>query len=115
MAAPADGDDRTNLRRDWLEIALIFVVFFVAGGAPVPHVNETHYLAKAKHYWDPAWCAGDFFLESADAHTLFYWPFGWLTRWFSLPVVAWIGPLVTDNRPRMDLQRYGVDSQLEQA
>lgn len=78
----------------WLEIALILVVFFVQGGAPVPHVNEAHYLAKAKHYWNPAWCAGDLFLESADPHLLFYWTVGVLTKWFSLPTVAWIGRIV---------------------
>lgn len=75
----------------WLEIVLIFAVFFVAGGAPAPHVNETYYLTKAKHYWEPQWCAGDPFLESADAHLTFYWTVGWLAKWFSLPTVAWIG------------------------
>ncbi len=78
----------------WLEIALILVIFFVAGGAPVPHVNEAHYLAKAKHYWNPAWCAGDLFLESADPHLLFYWTIGVLTKWFSLPTVAWLGRIM---------------------
>ncbi|MEM8944174.1 MAG: DUF6798 domain-containing protein [Planctomycetota bacterium] len=77
--------------RRWLEIALIFAVFFVAGGAPVPHVNETHYLAKAKQYWQPDWCEGDLFLESGKAHLTFYWTVGVLTKWLALPVVAWIG------------------------
>jgi hypothetical protein len=78
-----------------VEIALIVAVFFLHGAWPVPEVNEPHYLCKAKHYWDPAWCAGDFFLESADAHQVFYWTFGWLTRLFPLPAVAWIGRLTT--------------------
>ena len=82
-----------SAKRRWLEIALVFLVFFVHGGAPAPHVNETYYLAKAKHYWDPAWCAGDIFLESADAHLTFYWTVGWLAKFFSLPTVAWIGRL----------------------
>ncbi len=90
--ARSDQDDRASSRR-WLEIALIFVVFFVAGGAPVPHVNETHYLAKAKQYWQPDWCAGDLFLESGKAHLTFYWTVGLLTKWFALPTVAWIGRL----------------------
>jgi hypothetical protein len=77
-----------------LEIALIFIVFFIVGGAPVPHVNETHYLTKAKHYWDASYCPGDFFLDSADPHLVFYWTFGWLTRLARLPVVAWIGRVV---------------------
>lgn len=77
-------------KNSWLEIALILAIFFILGGAPAPHVNETYYLTKAKHYWNPDWCAGDLFLESADAHLTFYWTVGWLTRIFSLPVVAWI-------------------------
>jgi hypothetical protein len=66
-------------------------VFFIAGGAPAPHVNETHYLLKAKHYWDPSFCPGDAFLDSADAHIPFYWTVGWLTKFVSLSAAAWIG------------------------
>ncbi len=57
-----------------------------------------HYLGKAKHYWDPAWCPGDFFLDTADAHQVFYWTFGWLTleQWgLSFTEIAWIGRLAT--------------------
>ena len=74
-----------------LELSLIVCLCFVFAGSPPPAVNETHYLAKAKHYWNPAWCQGDFFLESADAHTVFYWMFGWTTLLVPLPAVAWIG------------------------
>src|SRR5687768_16513688 len=80
--------------RNWLEFLLIVAVFFIVGGAPAPHVNETHYLTKAKHYWDASYCPGDFFLDSADPHLTFYLTFGWLTRWLSLPAVAWIGRAV---------------------
>src|SRR5205085_6304206 len=58
-------------------------------------VNETHYLSKAKHYWDPTWCANDFFCATADAHQVFYWTFGWLSRLVSLPAMAWIGRGIT--------------------
>lgn len=78
----------------WLEITLIVVVFFATAGVPVPNVNETHYLTKAKHYWQPDWCPGDLFLESADAHLTFYWTVGYLTKWWSLPIVAWTGRFV---------------------
>jgi hypothetical protein len=78
-----------------LEIVLVFAVFFLHGAYPVPDSNEAHYLAKAKHYWDTDWAAGDFFLESADAHQVFYWAFGWVTLWFSLPQAAWLGRIVT--------------------
>ena len=77
--------------RGWLEIGLIFAVFFILAGDPAPHVNEAHYLAKAKHYWNPTWIENDLFLDSADAHLTFYWTVGWLTKWFSLPTVAWMG------------------------
>ena len=77
-----------DARFEWL---LIFVIFFVIGGAPAPHVNEAHYLTKAKHYWDPSYCPGDFFLDSADPHLTFYWTVGVLTQWLSLPATAWVG------------------------
>lgn len=78
-----------------LEVSLIFVVFFLQGAWPVPDVNEAHYLAKALHFWDPSWCAGDLFLESSSTHWVFYVTFGWLTLLFPLPVVAWIGRILT--------------------
>lgn len=94
MAASADQNVRTRQQHRWLEIGLIFVVFFIAGGAPAPHVNEAHYLAKAKHYWQPDWCANNLFLDSDNAHLTFYWSVGLLTKWFELPTVAWIGRIV---------------------
>jgi hypothetical protein len=89
--------DFTRLPR-WqiaIELLLIFAVFFLHGAWPVPDVNEPHYLSKAKHYWDTSWCANDFFVNTADAHQVFYWTFGWLTRFFTLDQTAWIGRLVT--------------------
>ena len=77
------------------ETVLIFLLFFIFAGWPPPDVNEAHYLAKAKHYWNPEWCSGDLFLESGQAHLFFYWTFGWLTLLLPLPAVAWIGRLVT--------------------
>ncbi len=58
-------------------------------------MGESHYLVKAKHYWQPGWCAGDLFVESRDAHAMFYWTLGWLTRVCSLTATAWIGRVVT--------------------
>ncbi|HUE70606.1 MAG TPA: DUF6798 domain-containing protein [Pirellulaceae bacterium] len=74
-----------------IEVGFIFVMFFVFAGSPPPDVGEAHYLAKARHYWDPAWCRGDIFLESKDAHGVFYWTFGWVTKFVSLSAAAWIG------------------------
>lgn len=78
----------------WAEVALIFLVFFVQGAGPAPETNEAHYLGKTKHYWNPAWIERDYFLNSPDAHETFYWSLGWLTRFYSLSAVAWIGRLV---------------------
>jgi hypothetical protein len=78
-----------------LEVGFVFLLFFVFAGSPPPDVGEAHYLAKARHYWDPAWCRGDVFLESRDAHAVFYWTFGWVTRLVSLEAAAWIGRGVT--------------------
>lgn len=77
------------------ETALVFLVFFLQGSWPVPEVNEPYYLGKAIHYWNPQWAAGDFFLESPDAHQAFYFTFGWLSLWLSPLVFAWAGRLVT--------------------
>jgi hypothetical protein len=74
-----------------VETGLIFLVLFLWGGGPPPDTNEAHYLAKARHYWDPEWCPGDFFLESADAHLVFYWTFGWVAALLPLPAAAWVG------------------------
>src|SRR5207244_3162725 len=74
---------------------LIFAVFFIQGAWPAPEVNEPHYLSKARHYWDPSWCAGDFFCNTADAHQMFYWSFGWISRALPLPALAWCGRLLT--------------------
>ena len=76
------------------EVLLIVMVFFALAGDPAPHVNEPHYLGRLKHYWDPAWCAGDLFLDSPEAHLVFTWTFGWVTRFLSLAATAWTGRLL---------------------
>jgi hypothetical protein len=92
--SPSTTIERDHKRSAWAsfgETLLIFLVFFVIGGAPAPHVNEPHYLCRLKHYWNPAWCPGDLFLDSPEAHLVFVWAFGWLTRWLSLDAFAWLG------------------------
>ncbi|MGC4004126.1 MAG: hypothetical protein QM811_13805 [Pirellulales bacterium] len=71
--------------------AATFLVFAAHGAWPTPDSNEANYLGKAKHYWNPEWCGQDFYFQSADAHPVFYWTFGWLTLLMPLPAVAWIG------------------------
>ena len=78
-----------------LETALVFAVFFVQGAWPVPDVNEPHYLTKTIHFWNHDWIGQDFFLDSADTHTVFYFTFGWLTLVLPPLVVAWVGRLLS--------------------
>lgn len=59
--------------------------------APIPGVNEPHYLTKSLHAWDTTWCAGDFFLESSNAHLVFYRTIGALTLVTSFATSALIG------------------------
>jgi len=66
-------------------------LLYASIAAPVPGVNEPHYLCKARHFWQPEWCANDFFLQSANAHTVFFATIGSLTPWLSLDQTAWIG------------------------
>lgn len=77
------------------EVLWIVCLFFLFAGYEPPSEGESHYLAKAKHYWNPDWCAGDLFLESADAHYAFYWAFGWVTAIVSLEASSWILRVIT--------------------
>ncbi len=90
-ATQLEGSDSRG--RDLVETALVFLVFFVQGAWPVPDVNEPYYLGKAIHYWNPEWAAGDFFLESPDAHQVFYFTVGWLSLLLSPWVFAWAARL----------------------
>jgi hypothetical protein len=85
----------TSRCRVLAEILLIFAVFFLQGAWPAPDVNETHYLAKAIHYWNPDWVQGDLFMESPDTHTVFVVGFGWLSLWLSPVALVWTGRLLT--------------------
>src|SRR5262249_20225768 len=87
---------RARRWRALVEIAVVFAVFFMHGAWPIPDVNETGYVAKAAHFWDPQKFAGDFFCQTADAHVVFYAAFGWLTKLgWPLDSVAWIGRIAT--------------------
>ena len=78
-----------------LEVLLIAVCFFLYAGQPAPDVNESHYLTKAKHFWNPSYCPGDIFLSSPFSHWLFYVCFGWMTKFMSLTAFAWTGRILT--------------------
>ena len=83
-----------NSKNRWLEILLIFVLFFLEGAYLVPDVNEAHYLGKAARFWNESYAPGDFFLSTPDAHGVFVWTFGWMTTLLPLSVCAWIGRIV---------------------
>ena len=70
------------------------LLFFVHGGWPVPDVNEAYYVGKAIHFWNPDWIAGDTFLQSKDAHWLFYATFGSLSLLLPPTALAWAGRLL---------------------
>ncbi|QDU79362.1 hypothetical protein Pla110_10700 [Polystyrenella longa] len=80
-----------------LQSALLILLIWISllgysfVSAPLPAANEPHYLTKAYHYWNPSWCNEDLFLESANAHLVFYQTFGLLTVLFPFPVAAVIG------------------------
>ena len=83
-----------NTKNRWLEILLIFVLFFLEGAYLVPDVNEAHYLGKAARFWNESYAPGDFLLSTPDAHGVFVWTFGWLTTILPLPACAWTGRIV---------------------
>ena len=56
-----------------------------------PDVNEAHYLAKARHFWDRSFCRSDIFVTSYETHWAFYVTHGWLFREFGFQVGTWVG------------------------
>lgn len=91
-STPASDWPRWQSVAEWLAILLVFIV---QGSWAAPEVNEAYYLGKAAHYWNPQAIPGDFFLNSADTHWVFYCTVGWWTKWLSLPAFAWCGRLLT--------------------
>ncbi|HEY2881660.1 MAG TPA: hypothetical protein VGJ15_04490, partial [Pirellulales bacterium] len=100
MPQPSSTDETSTAPahrwRAVVEIVLIFAVFFLHGAWPTPDVNENGYLVKAQHFWNPQAFHNDFFCNTADAHAVYYWAFGWITNLgWSLATAAWIGRGVT--------------------
>lgn len=88
-----ETDPRSRRFWFWLLTVSLFVGFSL-GRWPLPGINETHYLSKAKHFADPAWCAGDFFLDSSNPHAATSWLLGQLTCRFSFETSALAGRLL---------------------
>ena len=74
-----------------VEVGVFTAMFAVAGAWPAPDVNEGYYLAKARHSFNPEWCGNDFFLNSEDAHGLFFLILGPLAASATLSTAAWVG------------------------
>ncbi|MBC8290356.1 MAG: hypothetical protein H8E37_08570, partial [Planctomycetes bacterium] len=90
---PVSAETGKAMARSVAMVWLSFL-FFSFWQAPIPAVNEPHWLAKAKHYWQPDWCPGDFFLESSNTHRVYYHAIGALTTVFSFEVTAIIGRIL---------------------
>ena len=90
--------DRKQTLPVWLtsvvEILLLVLLFYLFAPGGIPGTNEPHYLCKAKAFWDAGFCQGDVFLESADAHYLFYFTLGALTQFLTLTQSAIAGRLI---------------------
>lgn len=87
---------KTGPNRAWsqsivFDLIGVFCVFFVYAGYSVPAINEPHYWTKAAHFWDPSFGKGDLFLESGDAHWLFFATFGYLTQLLPIRAAVWTG------------------------
>lgn len=78
----------------WITFAFVLAGCALFGCSNGPDVNEAHYLGKALHYWNPEWCEHDFFLNSADAHLVFYWVFGWVPAVVGLENASIVGRLI---------------------
>ena len=88
------GTGTSWTQRFSVDFAGVFLVFFLMALERLPAVNEPHYWTKAAHFWNAEYGRGDLFLESADAHWLFYAVFGWLTLLSSIAGAVWIGRFV---------------------
>jgi hypothetical protein len=73
------------------EVAAILLLFAACGAWSLPDVNETVYLTKALHHVDPTYGRGDWFLETPDAHSVFYAGMGPILAACGLESGAWVG------------------------
>ncbi len=85
------SDPAPELHWQWHGIVLNLMVIWLLNAELVPGINESHYLTKAKHAWDPTFAPADLFLASGNAHWLFAQIAGWMSTWMSLAAVAWSG------------------------
>jgi hypothetical protein len=77
-----------------LDLMFCLAIMGLYAGEQPPAINETHYLTKARHFWEPSFLAKDYFVDSANAHWFFFVSLGWLPAAFSFAAAAWIGRLL---------------------
>lgn len=80
-------------QRRWAIALVLALTCFGVGlvQSPIPGVNESHWLGKARAFWDPEWCSRDFFFRSGNAHYLFLAGIGSVAQVLTLPAVALLG------------------------
>lgn len=79
----------------WIDFLACFCVVFLACASLSPDVNESHYLPKARAFWDANYAPNDIFLSSGNAHWLFFATFGTLHLLFPFATAAWIGRIIS--------------------
>ena len=95
---PADGSagGAAGLAEGLIAGLLIWGLFLALSLVrwPNPGVNEPHYLTKGRHYVDPEWIRGDFFLDSANPHAATSWLLGELSVRMPMESAALIGRIL---------------------
>ena len=86
-----DPRDSSSIRWKTVAIVALLFIMFSFWTASIPGSNESHYLCKAKYWWEPEWCSRDLFLSSSNPHLVFYVVLGWMAKWMSLEAVTIIG------------------------
>ncbi|MEQ1830558.1 MAG: DUF6798 domain-containing protein, partial [Pirellula sp.] len=97
IQANQDSHDKTSsawAASIFVDFLGVFCLFFIYAGSSVPAINEPHYWSKAAHFWNPNFGLGDLFLESGDAHWLFFATFGYLTQVLPIVWAVWVGRLI---------------------
>ncbi|MEZ6130637.1 MAG: DUF6798 domain-containing protein [Planctomycetaceae bacterium] len=74
MTTPSPSSSTAGIgssARCWLIVSTVFIAVSLLS-VPIPGINEPHYLSKARSFANPQWCQRDFFLQSGDAHAVFF-------------------------------------------
>lgn len=93
---PGVGAHRASLLQTWPLALLMALILFELGlaEAPIPGVNESHWLGKARAFWDANFCPNDFFYQSGNAHFVFLALIGLPAQVLSLASTALLGRAV---------------------